>query len=285
MIDLWLITGIIVFLSIAVFNTLQKKLVGNNSPIDVAYFTNIIAAVVLAPLAIYYSLNAGITIQVIGFLVLTGIFNALSFYLWPLALSEEDLGVIAPTRGITPITIAVIEPFVFFNLDYSIELLGASVLAGVGLYIAFSEEGLLTPIKKLQSKGALFGLGSAVAISGAVLVDRFAVHSAGAAPQVYAFGIASVTAVLLAGFRMYRTDQTDLIPERKYIPVGVVRGIIIGAGVFTLTLTTGTEYNVLIQLAIPLSVLLGFLFLDERAFTIRQLIGSLIIIGGVYLIL
>lgn len=285
MIDLWLITGIIVCLSIAVFNTLQKKLVSDNSPIDVAYFTNIIAAAVLAPLAIYYSLNSGITIQVLGFLILTGVFNALSFYLWPLALSKEDLGVIAPTRGITPITIAVLEPIVFLNLEYSLELLGAGLLAGTGLYIAFSEEGILTPIKKLQSKGALFGLGSAVAISGAVLVDRFAVHSAGASPQVYAFGIAAVTAVMLAAFRMYRTDQTNLIPKREYIPVGIVRGIIIGAGVFTLTLTTGTEYNVLIQLAIPLSVLLGYLFLDEREFTVRQLIGSLIIICGVYLIL
>jgi len=278
-------TGLVVCVSIAIFNTLQKSLVQDASPIDVAYYTNVIAFIILLPIALYTSQVSDISLTVIGLVFATGLFNAISFYFWPVALSKEDLGVIAPTRGITPITVAVLEPILFLNLDYSFELLLASLLAGFGLYIAFSENGILTPIKRIQSVGILFGLGSAIAITGAVLVDRFAVFSANVPPILYACGLAMSTSVLLGLFRVYKKEENSFVPTKKYIPVGIFRAIIVGFAVFTLSITTGTQYNILIQLSIPFSVLLGYLFLQERDFTIRQLIGSGIIIVGIYLIL
>lgn len=285
MVELWVVTGVIACVAISVFNLLQKQLVDSYSPITVAYSTNSIAAVFLLPIAGYYLLSGAVDPIVLVFLAATGGFNAISFYLLPLALSKEDLGIIAPTRGVTPITVAIIEPIVFFNLEYSIELLGAGVLAGLGLYIAFSENGLLTPIKQLQSVGVLFGFGSAISISGAVLVDRFALHTVGISPYVYGFGIALVTAGFIFILRGYRLNTYTVIPEKAFIPVGISRSISLFAGVYTLSLASGTRYNVLVQLAIPLSVILGYLFLNEKRFTARQLVGSLFIILGVYLVL
>lgn len=283
--ELWLITGLLVCLALGAFNTLQKHLVSNYSPVTVGYSTNFIASLFLAPVAIYYFLQSGFPLKALGFLVLTGVFNALSFYLLPLALSKEDLGVIAPTRGVSPISIAIIEPLFFVGLAYDINLIAAGLLAGIGLYIANSEEGLMTPIKNLQSPGVLYGLASATCISGAVLADRYAVHSVGAKPQVYAFGLVAITSLFLAVLRLYKEGQTSLIPEKEFIPVGMARAVTVGAGIFTLSIATGTQFNVLVQLSIPLSVLLGYLFLGERKFTGRQVVGSAIIISGIYLIL
>lgn len=283
--ELWLVTGLIVCIALGAFNTLQKHLVGSYSPVTVGYSTNLIAAGFLSPIAVYYFIKAGFPYEALIFLGLTGVFNAFSFYLLPLALSKEDLGVIAPTRGISPISIAIIEPLVFVGLGYNMNLIFAGLLAGLGLYIAFSEDGLLTPIKNLQSRGVIYGLLSATCISGAVLTDRFAVHSVGALPQVYAFGLVSVTAFFLGILQFHKEDNPSIIPDKNFIPVGMARAVTVGAGMFTLSIATGTQFNVLVQLSIPLSVLLGFIFLGEQKFTGRQVIGSLIIISGVYLIL
>lgn len=283
--ELWLFTGLLVCLALGAFNTLQKHLVSDYSPVTVGYSTNLIASLFLAPIAIYYFLQFGFPLEALALLVLTGIFNALSFYLLPLALSKEDLGVIAPTRGVSPISIAIIEPVFFVGLAYNLNLVAAGLLAGFGLYIANSEEGLMTPIKNLQSPGVLYGLVSATCISGAVLADRYAVHSVGAKPQVYAFGLVAITSLFLALLRLYKEGQTSLVPEKEFIPVGIARAITVGAGIFTLSIATGTQFNVLVQLSIPLSVLLGYLFLGERKFTGRQVIGSVVIISGIYLIL
>lgn len=283
--QLWIITGSLVCVGLAIFNTLQKYFVEDNSPLLVGYATNMFAAVVLTPLAVYYFLQAGFNISVGLILIVSGLFNAIGFYLLPLALSTEDLGVIAPTRGISPIAVAAIEPLFFANFGYSIDLLLAGVLAGVGLYVAFSEDGLLTPVKNITTRGVQYGLLSAVALSGAIITDRFALSTVEAQPQVYACGLAATTAMFLGIFLAYRNDLSTLIPERKLIPLGVARAATLGLGVFTLSITTGTEYNVLVQLSIPLSVLFGYFFLGEEKFTSRKLIGSLIIILGVYFVL
>lgn len=283
--ELWLITGLLVCVGLAIFNTLQKYFVEDNSPITVAYTTNLLAALILAPIAMYYFVQAEFELVVGGVLLISGLFNAIGFYLLPLALSTEDLGVIAPTRGISPIAVAVIEPLFFVEFGYNRDLLLAGVLAGTGLYVAFSEDGILTPIKNITTRGVQYGLLSATALSGAIITDRFALSTVEAQPQVYACGLAATTALFLGILLAHKEDSSTLIPQKKFIPLGLTRAGTLGLGIFTLAIATGTEYNVLVQLSIPLSVLFGYFFLGEEKFTGRKLIGSLIIILGVYFVL
>lgn len=294
MLPLWIITGLIVVVSLVGFNTFQKALVSDYGALDVAYYTNFIAAGILLPVAAYYFNVGDFPIQSGLFLIASGIFNAVSFYFLPLALAKEDLGVISQTRGITPIMLAFIEPLIFLDLDYDPVLIVAGFLAGLGLYISFSEDGLLTPIKKISSTGVQLGLISAVVIIFAVLVDRFAVTEVGASPQMYAFGLAGTTALFLSLMRYKNPldrlfdveieDTSTVVPPREFIPVGIFRASAIGFAIYTLSITTGTEYNILVQLSIPLSVLSAYIFLGEDKFTIRRVIGAMIIVTAIYLL-
>lgn len=294
MLPLWIITGGIAVIALVGFNTFQKILVDDYGPLDVAYYTNLIAAIILSPIAIYFFNIENFGIEAIIILVLSGVFNALGFYFLPLALAEEDLGIISQTKGITPILLAFVEPIIFFNLDYDPVLIVSGLLAGLGLYISFSEDSLVKPIKRISSTGVQLGLASAAVVSFAILVDRFAVTNIGAAPQMYAFALASITAFFIALMRVknpldrfFDTDLEDtsnLIPPREFIPIGICRSGTIGVGLYTLTITTGTEYTILVQLAIPLSVVSAYLFLGENDFTIRRIIGALIIVSAIYLV-
>jgi len=212
------------------------------------------------------------------------VLNAVAFYTLPKALETEDLGVIAPVRGIVPLSIATLEPFFFSGLSWSVELIGAAALAGAGLYVAFSQDGLLTPLKKMQTVGVGYAFISAISIVGAVLIDRYAVFSVEAPVIAYGFGLISGTAVVL-GVSAVVTGKELKRPTISFAGAGVSRGIAVGLGLLTLTLVSGTQYNILVQLLIPLSVVFGYVFLDERRFTGRQLLGSFLILLSIVIIL
>lgn len=283
MIPLWIATGLFVCIALASFNTFQKSLVRNHSPLIIGFYSNAIASVLVGGILLATSQDF-ISFTVLPYLIASVLFNALAFYTLPKALETEDLGVIAPVRGIVPVSIAALEPLFFSGLSWSIELVGAAALAGAGLYVAFSQDGLLTPIKKMQTVGVGYAFLSAISIVGAVLVDRYAVFTVEAPVVGYGFGLISGTAVVL-GISLALSDQELEMPNLSFAGAGISRGIAVGLGLLTLTLVSGTQYNILVQLSIPLSVVFGYVFLDERRFTGRQLLGSCLILLSIVIVL
>lgn len=125
---------------------------------------------------------------------------------------------------------------------------------------------------------------SAIAIVGAVITDRYVVYTLDASFLSYGVFLIGGTALVLGIGAVMTTDELPK-PDRFFIGAGLTRGVAVGLGLLTLTLVSGTEYNIVVQLSIPLSVVFGYVFLNERKFTGRQLVGSFLILGSIAIIL
>lgn len=117
MIELWLIYGLVGAFINGLFNTYQKVLTNNGrSPIEILVSMHTVALVILLPTLVVY--NLVFSWELFGLLVLTGALNGLSFYYLAIAYDYGALSIVAPLRGIKPILVAFIGPFVFPDFGY-----------------------------------------------------------------------------------------------------------------------------------------------------------------------
>lgn len=282
MVDLWLLIGLVTPFVVAIFYTTQKQLTNTYTPLEVSVSMHIVPTIALSVFLVIYPYLPNKSFLVLG--GLSGLTNAISFILLTKAYSKDALSVIAPLRGITPIVVASIEPLVFTSIMYNETLLLASVLVAVGIYIIFYEDSIVKPFKDLFNPGPLFGLFSAVVIAFAVLVDRTVLVNYSIHPLTYTFYVSFFTLLwLLIYTAIYgKSIQKTIIKTQDTIRIGALRTLTLSLGLGLLSLISGSLMNILWQLNIVITVIIGGRLIGEEN-TKRRIIGAVIIVLAVIL--
>lgn len=277
MIELWLIYGLVGAFVNGLFNTYQKVLTNNGrSPIEILVSMHTVAFVVLVPTLVIY--NPVFSWELSGLLILTGALNGLSFYYLAIAYDYGALSIVAPLRGITPILVAFIEPFVFPDFGYNYALVIASFLVGLGIYILLYEDSITKPITRIKDKGVSRGILSAAIISLAVLVDRYALLETSIEPEPYAALVvfSSLVASLIITWKV-SDIQNVLKFDREILPIGILRAISIFMVFGALSLAQGTKVNIILQLGVIIATIAGGGLLGEENI-IRRILGVILIL-------
>lgn len=282
MVDLLFIIGLLIPVIVAVFYTVQKQLTSEYSPLSVSIAMHIIPTLLLSCFLIIYPYSPNKTFILLA--GLSGFINAISFVLLSKAYSKDALSAIAPLRGLTPIIVAIFEPLFFTTVVYNSTLVFASLLVAGGIYITFYESNLVQPVRNLSKAGPLAGVGSAIVIAFAVIIDRTVLVSYTIHPLTYTFYISSFTLSCLSIYTIVsdKTVQLDLLYSVQSLKIGVLRTATLALGLGLLSLVTGSIMNIIWQLHIVVTVIIGGKLIGEKHIK-RKIIGSLVIIAAVLL--
>lgn len=285
MLKTWVIIGIFAAVANSLFNIYQKKTVSNNqTPIQVALNMHIIGAVLLSPVVAIFDIN--IQTDVILILIFSGLLNALSFVLLAKAYNSQSISIVAPLRGVTPIAIAVIEPIFNRSIQYSISLLGASVLVACGIYILLYKDSLYEPIKRIKDKGVQFGVGSALIISIAAVADKKAIEITEVKPIVYALYLLFVTSLFITSYILLKKENLSdkIVLDRDSCIVGTLRAVVISLVFISISLAAATKINILLQSGTVIAVVLGGRLFEESDLLLKSAGAVLILIACVIVI-
>lgn len=282
MVELWLLIGLVTPFVVAIFYTMQKQLTNTYTPLEVSVSMHIVPTITLSVFLVIYPYLPNKSFLLFG--GLSGLINAISFILLTKAYSKDALSVIAPLRGITPIVVASIEPLVFTSIMYNETILLASVLVAVGIYIIFYEDSIVKPFKDLFNSGPLFGLFSAIVIAFAVLVDRTVLVNYSIHPLTYTFYVSFFTLFWLLLYTVIYGEsiQETIIKTQDTVKIGALRTLTLSLGLGLLSLVSGSLMNILWQLNIVITVIIGGRLIGEKN-TKRRIIGSVIIVLAVIL--
>lgn len=282
MLEPWVLFAIAGAVSLGLFNITKKQVMGQDtSALRVDAQMHILAALpMIAVLAISYPFE--FSMEFVGFLLASGLVNAVSFWLLATAYENGALSLIAPLRGVTPVAVGLIEPLVFPELGYQLSLVIASVAVGVGLYVLLYEDTWLGPIRKLSEDGVYQGLLSAGFISVAILIDRFAMTATGVEPNTYAAYLTlTITVITVGMFVLFDGTPISKLTEvnLQVASLGFFRFANILLGLTALSLVAGTKVNIVWQLGIVLAALVGGKLLSEENL-IRKAVGASMIVAA-----
>lgn len=275
--ELWVFAALAGAMSNGVYGFYQKYYAEDWSALSIAYQANIVTALFLLPVSFFIGVGR-VTPELAALILLSGLANAASFYVLARALEEADLIVVFPIRYLTPVAAALTEPLVFAATQYSVLTIVSSSLAVAGTsLLAFSRvDGTDTDNRLLGAALAGFSM---ILILVAVFNDRNLVSNE-IEPTAYAGVLALSTASILFVFVLRSGDSVTV--QRELIPLGIFRTLSLFFIVFALSLTTGTNVNIVLALSVVVSTGLGTYVLDEE-FTPKRIAGALLVFSSIVL--
>lgn len=282
----WLITGVAAALSSASGATYQKRLLteDDTSALKMGYITNLVATIALLPIVFMLTSGAPPLDSISMPLIISTVTNVVGLLLFLYALDDGELSVIGPMKGLIPVAVAVIEPFVF-RTTVTPELFTAVLVTVVGTFILLTDEtSILTFVRRLTNRGPLLAVASAMMYAGAILADRYAVSQTD--PYTYALTLSiAITAALIISL-VYKSEmptaELTTIP-RDHVPLGLFRAGSVLFGLITLSLTTATRATILLQLALLINVLIGVALFKE-GHLVKRSIGTVMLIVSIVIV-
>lgn len=261
----------------AAWNIAAKRVSGNLSVLWLAQMT---AALLIAPVAIYLSLDTDFTCPVVKFLALTGLVQALYFYLLSHAYRIGDISVVYPiARGLGVAGTATVaasflgERFSSMGLTGILTIGAGTISLGIGRW------------RGADTKPLIFAAMIGVVLSAGATVDKLAVGVLH--PIVYIFFmffLASLVASPLVFAKGAEPVRQALRSYKRTI-------LIVGAGsmggyliiLFAFRIGSLAYITALRESSVLLGSLWGYLVLRER-FTWRRGLGMTLILTGLVLI-
>lgn len=276
-IPLWVILGILGTITLAGLDLYKKHLVDDDhSPLNVTLQMHIVGLVPALAILVYFPLTISrdLAILIIG----TGVVNGFGFWFLARAFHRDAISLVAPLRGLIPISVALVEPLVFPDFHYHPPLLISALIVSIGMYILLYEDSLQTTRQRLRDPGVMYGVGFALCITAAVLIDRYALVTTGVHPITYSSYLLISTLFVTFGITLYYADRplNSIRPTRIFVPLGILRFGNILIAMAALSLIDATRINVLWQFGVVITALLGGkLFREDHL--LRRVIGAVLI--------
>jgi drug/metabolite transporter (DMT)-like permease len=281
-VQLWLLVAVAAALLKTGYNALQKHLTVDYDGLELSYITSVLGLVFILPVGVWSLLSNDVTITpaVAAAVLLSGLVNIFAIYAFLTALELEDLSVIAPLVQLTPILVAVSEPFVLPIAFEPLLLVGAA-LAVVGSAVVLADvDNLLAPLSGVSSRAAMLAVAAASLFAVASLTNRFVTTRI--PPLFYTF---LVYFLMSAGFAVVLTVRQKRVPARD-----LLRGRLLALGGTTaartsvtyvaFSLAAASRVSVALQLSIVLNVFAGGLLFGEHDI-VKKSLGALLILAGV----
>lgn len=282
----WIATGVTAAVASASAATYQKRLLtdARTSPLEISYITNLVATIALLPVVVGLT-TAGVPSASISLpLVVSALSNVVGLLLFLSALDYGDLSVIGPLKGLIPVAVAVLEPFVF-TTAITPELATACLVTVVGTAILLGDDvGVRTVAAKFTNRGPLLGFASALLYAGAVLADSYAVAHSNPFTYTLTLSIAITLALIVTlAYKSESPTRTLTTIPRDHLPLGVFRAGAVFFGILTLSLTSATKATILLQLALLINVLIGVAMFKE-GHLYKRAAGTLLILASIVLV-
>lgn len=283
MLELWVVTGLVAVVGITITAVGQKQALVVADELTVVSYMHFVAIPLLVVghevMTGGYSIPGG----VLWWLGASVACNIGSFYLFAAALSRDELSVAFALKNTNPLIVALVEPLVVVSTSYEPVIVAAAGLTVVGVFTLLATDSVVSPLVRLRDAGPKLALGSAVFISGAILIDRSALTQFSVAPTLYALLLGSGVTVVFGSTMLFKSGVS--------LPTGAWRGVAVAgvgratsllAGVTTLSLVSGGVFTVLQQLSLVGVVVIGVHQFGEENFK-RRLVGVLCIFAAVAL--
>lgn len=278
----WLLVAVAAALLKTGYSTLQKHLTVEYDGLELSYVTSVLGLAFIAPVGLWSAATTdlALTRTVLAIVALSGIVNIAAIYAFLTALELEELSVIAPLVQVTPILVAISEPFLLRTPFETTILLGAT-LAVVGGYVLLADaRALLSPLGRVSTRAAALALAAASLFAVTSLANRYVTTRMSPlfyTLLVYLLMSAGFAAVLTA--RRKRVPAADLL-QGKLLALGGVTSLRTSVTYVAFSLAAASRVSVALQLSIVLSVLAGGLFFGERDM-LKKTTGAALIVGGI----
>lgn len=282
----WIVAALGAVLLKTGYDALQKRLTFDHDGVELSYITSVLGFLFMLPVGLWFLLagDVTITLPVAAAVLLSGAGNVAAIVAFLSALELEDLSVVSPLVRMTPILVAVAEPFVL-AAEFEVGVFLGALAAVLGAYVLLIDPGdVLAPVRRITAPATLLALAAAALYAGINIANRFIATQI--SPFLYAFLIYGCMA---AGFVLIQSYRLDELPTRSLLRprFGLLGGLTAARTSVTyvaFSLAAAARVSVVLQASIALSVLAGGAFFGEEGVG-RKLVGALLIAGGVVLTL
>lgn len=267
----------------AIRDGLQKLVLGEIESYELGLFSGIIGTLLMLPAGFLY-FPSQITVFLAVLLILSSLASVMAIWMFLVALDIGEMSVVTPLRRISPVIVAVIEPF-FLAVSYNPKIMLGAILCGAGAFItAVKTENMTTPLKDLAQKAALLALGVAILKSLGSVATVYLVQDIN---YVFLSFFSLLSMAIGFGAITYSKKNELKINRIKRSPeiglVGVFAVITTIMITYAYSLASATQVMTVKQTTIIFSIVIGGKFFSEENM-IRKIIGSLLIIAAVILV-
>lgn len=282
-VQIWLVFALLSVLCKSWFYILQKSHLDDNvSPYTTAYISSFYASLITLPLALIEYLYSDVPIDASTILVLVifGVLECTSFYVYLFALNNLNLSIASPFKKSKPVLVGLVEP-VALKSRVPISVLVSSFLATIGgiLSVIGSNDSTNSYRDDITKVGIFFSLLSLVFSSIMSLVSRFGASEI--SPFIFGAGV-SLT-MLIVSRTVLQVSEVDDRGINVISKDGAMLGIVGGfRSVFVwvaYSLMIATVVSIVTQATLILDIILARYYLKEEI-TKTQIIGILIILIG-----
>lgn len=289
MFEIWILFGFIGVISLTAYNIYQKYLVDIGfEPITIVVMMNVISFI---PFIYIIYTNPFISSSKLFYILLitTSFCSSVSFLALIYGFKSGAISLVAPLRGITPIVVAFIEPFLFGGFTHELTLIISSIFVASGIYIILYENNILSPVYNLSQTPVRLGLLSGIIIAGSVIIDRYILVTFDINPLTLAGYIIFLNAIfLIVLYKIFINEK----PLRKIITfnkeLAVMSGIRfseVSMALITISLVEGTRVSIFWQLNVLLSAIIGGKLIKEDNLLRKGIGATLILIATIIVII
>lgn len=279
---IWFIVTLFAAVLMAVRDGVQKLVLGEIESYELGMFSGIIGSLLILPVGFLY-FPSGITFFMVLLLVFSGFASVIAIWMFLIALDIGEMSIVTPLRRISPVLVAIIEPF-FLALSYNPQIMLGAVLCGLGAFItAVKTENMTTPLKDLANKAAMLAIGVAF------------FKALGSVATVYL--VQDISYLFLSFFSLFSMAigfGAITYSKKNKIRLGKIKNLKIGiVGIFAVvttimityaySLASATQVMTVKQTTIIFSIIIGGKFFSEENM-LRKILGSLLIIAAVILV-
>lgn len=266
-------------------NVFSKKASANIDSLMVSWINNLIPVLIFTPILFFIEIE--MNQEFVLSLFISGTVNTVATILYHKAISKGEISQIVPMLSFTPLFLLISSPLLVGENLSEKGIIGI-ILIVVGSYLInlnLKHEGLLSPIKSLyKSKGTRYMLFVAFILSISANFDKKGIESSSVLQYLVFINIFIFIGTTTFTLQRKKLSMHDFkIEKRNLLLVGIITsfGYLVHMTAISMTLVA---YVIAIKrTAGMISVLLGYLFLNEQ--NIRErLLGSVIMFIGVLFI-
>jgi drug/metabolite transporter (DMT)-like permease len=263
-----------------------KKTAKRVDPIIISWSNNFLPSLIFTPFLFFIDLNLNPTALIAS--TITSAINAVAVVIYIKAISEGDISEVMPMMSLTPIILLLTSPLLLGEFPPAIGLLGilTIVLGSYILNVDLKNKDLFAPFKALvRNKGTRYMLMVASMWGVSANFDKIAINNSSIMQHIIfmnLFIFISITIYLLIKKQLC----WNKVEPVKYNLLAV-SAFTAGTYIFHMTALSMTFLAYVVamkRMSGPISVVLGHFLLKEPNIRAR-LLGSLIMVGGVILIL
>lgn len=288
----WLLAALASSIAFGINGVIGKHLLENDSDFTYTYLYSILALLFYIPVFAYFVLQTSLNIvpMVIGAAITSGLINILAYLAFDEAMKEADISEVVPLTRTQPVFVGILGALLLSETLSTVNI-GGIVAVTTGTYIVLrrKKDKLITPLIKLKhSRAHQYALISALLWSSMAIIDRFATQQI--SPEIYTFMIYTVMVTGLST-NMFIDEKRKVKTVRRAFKRNKLMYILSGGIAAFASLMIFTAFSLapaskvipVLQLQVLISVIAGIILFNEDG-SLQKLIGSLILLAGVFLI-